>query len=129
MKKINKISSKNLKNIVKNRFLDENSLPEHKIDSIIREYLNERDDYLDEDDYLGDKYEFSPKSNEALTDMVDGLTEMLDDLEIIKEKEGDVLVLTDVYADEYLNGVIRDLQDVMDDLKYLAELKSSEDML
>lgn len=129
MKKIKKISSKNLKNMVKERFLEENSLPEHKIDSIIKEYLVERDEYLTNDDYFEEKYEFSPKSTQALVDMVDGLGEMLDDLEIIKEKEGDVLVLTDVYADEYLNGVIRDLQDVMDDLKYLAELKSSEDML
>jgi hypothetical protein len=122
MRKVRRINQKGLKTIVKEHFLDENSLPEHKIDKIIKEYLGEREDFLDNEDNLDNKLDFSPKSTEALSDMVDGLSEMLDDLEIIKEKEGDVLVFTDVYADEYLDGVIRDLQDVLDDLKYLSEL-------
>jgi len=39
MKRIKKISSKNIRNIVKEHFLDDSTLPEHKIDSIIKEYL------------------------------------------------------------------------------------------
>ena len=126
MKKVKKLNSNNIKNIVKEHFLDDSTLPEHKIDNIIKEYLFEREDMLD-DDIIEDEYEFSPKTSEALLDMVDGLNEMLDDLEIIKEKEGNVLVFNDVYADEYLNGIILDLNDMMDDIKFLTELKNNEE--
>ena len=95
MKKIKKISSNNIKNIVKEHFLEDSLLPEHKIDTIIKEYLSERDDFLDNEESLQDEFEFSPKTSEALLDMVDGLSEMVDDLDIIKEKEGNVLVLDD----------------------------------
>jgi hypothetical protein len=128
MKRIKKISSKNIRNIVKEHFLDDSTLPEHKIDSIIKEYLSERDEILDDEYPLTDEYEFSPKTNEALSDMVDGLSEMLDDLDIIKEKEGNVVVFNDVYADEYLDGMINNLQDLMEDLKYLTNLKSDEEI-
>jgi len=77
---------------------------------------------------LGDEYEFSPKTNEALSDMADGLSEMLDDLDIIKEKEGNVVVFNDVYADEYLEDIISNLQNLMEDLKYLTNLKSDEEI-
>jgi len=128
MKRIKKISSKNIRNIVKEHFLDDSTLPEHKIDSIIKEYLSERDEILDDEYPLGDEYEFSPKTNEALSDMADGLSEMLDDLDIIKEKEGNVVVFNDVYADEYLEDIISNLQNLMEDLKYLTNLKSDEEI-
>jgi len=124
MGKIKKLNTKNIKNIVKEHFLDDFNLPEHKIDSIIKEYLFERENMLDTDG-IEDEYEFSPKSSEALSDMVDGLGEMLDDLEIIKEKEGNVLVFNEVYVEDYLNGVISDLNDVMDDIKFLTELRNN----
>lgn len=127
MKNIKKINSKKIRNIVKEHFLDDSTLPEHKIDNIIREYLFEREDMLG-DDIIEDEYEFSPKTNEALTDMVDGLGEMSDDLEIIKEKEGDVLVFNDVYVDEYLTGIISDLNDLMEDIKFLTELKNNKEV-
>ena len=128
MKRIKKISSKNIRNIVKEHFLDDSTLPEHKIDSIIKEYLSERDEILDDEYPLADEYEFSPKTNEALSDMADGLSEMLDDLDIIKEKEGNVVVFNDVYADEYLEDIISNLQNLMEDLKYLTNLKSDEEI-
>lgn len=128
MKRIKKISSKNIRNIVKEHFLDDSTLPEHKIDSIIKEYLSERDEILDDEYPLTDEYEFSPKTNEALSDMVDGLSEMLDDLDIIKEKEGNVIVFNDVYVDEYLEDIISNLQNLMEDLKYLTNLKSDEEI-
>ena len=88
MKKVKKITSKGIKKLVKESFLEESLLPEHKIDSIIKEYLSERDDFLDSEEPIKDEYKFSPKTSEALLDMVDGLSEMIDDLEVIKEKEG-----------------------------------------
>ena len=95
--------------------------------SIIKEYLSERDNFLDDEEFLDDEYEFSPKTNEALSDMVDGLNEMVEDLDIIKEKEGDVLALEDTYADEYLGGLIMELKNVIKDIKLLTELKDNED--
>jgi len=127
MKKIKKISPNNIKNIVREHFLEDSLLPEHKIDSIIKEYLSERDNFLDDEEFLDDEYEFSPKTNEALSDMVDGLNEMVEDLDIIKEKEGDILVLENTYSDEYLGGLIMELKNVIKDIKLLTELKDNED--
>lgn len=129
MKKIKKITTKNIRNIVKEQLTDDGGLPEHKIDSIIKEYLKERKDILDDEYPLGDEYEFSPKTNEALSDMVDGLSEMLDDLDIIKEKEGNVILSDGSYADEYLQNVISDLNFIVEDLKFLTELKDNREEL
>ena len=126
MKRIKKINSKNIKNIVKEHFLDDSTLPEHKIDSIIKEYLSERDEILDDEYPLADEYEFSPKTSEALSDMADGLSEMFDDLEIIKEKEGNVIVYDDTYADEYLDDIMNKLEDLMHDITFLTSLNSDE---
>ena len=122
-----KINSKSIRNIVKEHFLEDNKLPEHKIDSIIKEYLKERDEILDDEYPLGDEYEFSPKTNEALSDMVDGLSEMLDDLDIIKEKEGNVILSDGSYADEYLENVISDLNFIIEDLNFLTKLKDNRE--
>lgn len=127
MKKIKRVSSKNIRNIVKEHFLDDTNLPEHKIDSIIKEYLKERDEILDDEYPLGDEYEFSPKTNEALSDMVDGLSEMLDDLDIIKEKEGNVILSDGSYADEYIENVISDLNFIIEDLNFLTKLKDNRE--
>ena len=126
MKKVKKITSKGIKKLVKESFLEDSLLPEHKIDSIIKEYLLEREDFLDNEEPIADEYEFRPKTSEALFDMVDGLNEMVDDLDIIKEKEGNVLVLEDTYADEYLQGLIMELKNVIEDIKVLTELKDNE---
>lgn len=127
MKKIKKISPKNIKNIVREHFLEDSLLPEHKIDNIIKEYLSERDDFIEDDSPIEDEYEFSPKTSEALSDMVDGLSEMIDDLDIIKEKEGNVLVMEDTYADEYLQGLIMELKNVMEDIRTLTEIGDNEE--
>jgi hypothetical protein len=128
MKKIKKINSNNIKNIVKEHFLEDSLLPEHKIDNIIKEYLSERDDFLDNEESLQDEYEFSPKTSEALLDMTDGLSEMIDDLDIIKEKEGNVLVLDDTYADEYLQGLVMELKNVLEDIKLLTKIGDNLDL-
>lgn len=118
MKKIKKISSNSIKNIVKEHFLEESLLPEHKIDSIIKEYLSEREDFLDDEEPFKDK--LSPKSSEALLDMTDGLSEMIDDLDVISEKEGNVLVSgSEEYTDDILGEVLVDLEDALIKLKRL----------
>ncbi len=127
MKRIKKITSKGIHKIVKESFLEDTLLPEHKIDSIIKEYLREREDFIDDDSPIEDEYEFSPKTTEALTDMADGLSEMIDDLDIIKEKEGNVLVMGDTYADEYLQGLIMELKNVMEDIRTLTEISDNEE--
>ena len=126
MKKVKKITSKGIKKLVKESFLEESLLPEHKIDSIIKEYLSERDDFLDSEEPIKDEYKFSPKTSEALLDMVDGLSEMIDDLEVIKEKEGNVVIYTGEYADEYLEDVIQELEIVVGRINGLTELGENE---
>jgi len=59
--------------------------------------------------------------------MVDGLSEMIDDLEVIKEKEGNVVIYTGEYADEYLEDVIQELEIVVGRINALTELKDNED--
>ena len=127
MKRIKKITSKGIKKIVKESFLEDTLLPEHKIDSIIKEYLREREDFIDDDSPIGDEYEFSPKTTEALSDMADGLSEMIDDLDIIKEKEGNVLVMGDTYDDEPLQSLIMELKNVMEDIRTLTEISDNEE--
>jgi hypothetical protein len=127
MKKVKKINHNNIKNIVKEHFLNDNYLlPESKIDSIIKEYLSERDDFLDDESALEDKMDFSKKTSNALSDMLDGLNEMVGDLEVIKEKEGNVLVYQDEYADEILEDVIQDLERIVDRINGLTELGDDE---
>lgn len=129
MKKVKKINHSNIKNIVKEHFLNEKYLlPESRIDSIINEYLSERDEYLDDENSLEDKTNFSSKTSNALGDMVEGINEMLGDLEVIKEKEGNVLVYQNKYSDEYLEDVIEDLEDVVDRISALTELSDDEDL-
>ncbi len=72
--------------------------------------------------------DFSKKTSNALRDMLDGLNEMVGDLEVIKEKEGNVLVYQDEYADEILEGVIQDLESIVDRINDLTELGDDEDL-
>ena len=116
------------KKIVKEQILEENFLPEKKIDGIIKEYLSERNDFLDNEESLQDEYEFSPKTTEALLDMTDGLSEMIDDLDIIKEKEGNVLIYQNEYSDEYLEDIIQDLERVVGRINGLTELSDNLDL-
>lgn len=120
MKKIKKINQKNIKNILKNHLTDDVFLPEHRIDSIIKEYLLERN----ENTIYDDKYEFSPKSLEILSQSLDNLYDIKDDLEVIKEKEADVLILTNVYCDDYVNNVVGNLEKVIKDIEYMINISN-----
>jgi hypothetical protein len=76
---------------------------------------------------IQDKYEFSPKTKEAFDDMLGGISEMVGDLEVIKEKENDVVVDADLYADEYISNMISTLEAIIEDLEFLKGLSGGED--
>lgn len=123
-----RIDTEKLSKIVKDRLLGDGGLiPEHRINTIIKEYLLERDEFLEDDDPIQDKYEFSPKIKKAFDDMSEGLNEIIGDLEVIKQKESDVLVDTDLYADEYISNMISTLETITEDLEFLRGLSGGED--
>lgn len=127
MKKRVKISNSSIKNIIRRNLSEEVTISDSNIDSIIKEYLFERSEYVVDEEPIGDKATFSPKSTEALDDMVFGLNEMIDDLDIIKEKEGDVLVEADFYTDEYISTLMESLRDFISNLEHLNELTKGDD--
>ena len=130
MGNIKKIDSSSIKKIVKKHFTDNDFLiPEHKVDNIIKEYLFERSD--SENNGYGNKLNFSKNSLEVLQDIILTLSEIKDDLEIIMEKESDVLVYVDQYADEVMNNYIMDLNNVINGLEDISQItnnKESEDL-
>ena len=130
MGNIKKIDSNSIKKIVKRHFTDNDFLiPEHKVDNIIKEYLFERSD--SENNGYGDKLNFSKNSLEVLQDIILTLSEIKDDLEIIMEKESDVLVYVDQYADEVMNNYIMDLNNIINGLEDISQItnnKESEDL-
>lgn len=113
------------------KILEETLLSEKKIDKIIKNYLLERED-LDVETYEKSVDSFGEDTKEAFSGMVEGLSEILVDLDFIKEKEGDVLLFQDskdsVYADVHLKGLIDKLSDVIEDIIILTESDTEEDM-
>lgn len=123
-----RINTEKLSEMVKTRLLGDGGLiPEHRINRIIKDYLLERKEFLEDEEPLTDRYEFSPTTNKAFDDMSDGVEEMIGDLEYIKERESDVLVETDVYADEYLSNMISTLESIKEDLLFLKGLDNSQE--
>ena len=95
-----------------------------KIDSAIDGYLVEREEMLlDDESHLEDSYRFGPETNVAFGEMIGGLNDTVEDLNIVRVKEGDVLVDTDSYSDEYLEDIINDLESVIERLEYLKGLE------
>lgn len=117
-----------MKNNRKNRFKSDYILPEHKIDNIIKEYLREREEFLGLDEPIVDEYKFSSKTSDAISDMIDGLSEMVDDMDIIKEKEGNVIVFGDVYTSDHLEKVINKLNTVISELKKLPTTNKNDEI-
>jgi|32_taG_2_1085360.scaffolds.fasta_scaffold02606_5 hypothetical protein len=113
------------------KILEETLLSEKKIDKIIKNYLLERED-LDIETYEKSVDSFGEDTKEAFSGMVEGLSEILVDLDFIKEKEGDVLLFQDskdsVYADVHLKELIDKLSDVIEDIIVLTESDTEEDM-
>lgn len=95
-----------------------------KIDSVIKRYLSEREEMLlDDESHLEDSYSFSQESKDAFSDMIGGLEDTVEDLGIIQLKEGDVLIETDVYSEQYLEDVITDLESVIERLRFIKGLE------
>jgi hypothetical protein len=123
-----RINTEKLSEMVKDRLLGDGGLiPEHRINKIIKDYLSERREFLDDDTPIEDKYEFTPRTKKAFEDMSEGLEEMIGDLEVIKQRESDVLVDVDVYADEYISNMVSNLEAIKEDLLFLKDLSANYD--
>lgn len=112
--------------LVKERVLGDGALlPEHKINKIIKDYLLERD-YMDPE-VTTDKYEFDIRTKKAFEDMSDGISEMIGDLEVIRTREGDVLIDEDMYSEEFLTDLITSFESIKEDLEFLSKLDKEGD--
>lgn len=105
-------------------------LSEKKIDKIIKKYLLEREEV--NDDYNEELEDFSEDTKEVFNGMIEGLGEVLVDLDFIKNKEGDVKIYKKynkhLYADNHLNTLINKLEDVINELSFLVEGEDTEDV-
>jgi hypothetical protein len=123
-----RLNLENLTKIVKHRILGDGELiPEHKINRIIKKYLREREEFLEDDEPIVDAYSFTSETQKAFDDMSNGLSEMIGDLEVIKEKEGNVLIETDFYSDEYLSEMISSLETIKRELEHIKSLEGEQD--
>lgn len=125
MKNIKKIKKSSISKLVKKNLSDEFLVSENRIDDIIKEYLFERSGFL-YDQNQNDVLEFTTKTRKNLSNISDNLLDIISSLQIIKDKEGDVLVYTDVYSDEIISNIINYLIDVRDDIDFLTQLKNDE---
>lgn len=98
---------KKIKNIIKDNLKTNKFLSENKIDSIIKEYLFERHQYIGDSDQ---KINFSKKSRETLEEIVSNLNDIVEDLEVIKDKEGDTILFESRYTDDLLESHINDIR-------------------
>jgi hypothetical protein len=126
MKKV-KMNNDKVLNIVKETLeRDGVFVCESKIDTVIKKYLMEREEMLlDNEDSVEDMYEFTSETLDTFKDMALGLHDTVGDLEMIQTTEGDVLIETDRYADEYIGEIVEDLQKVIDRLEFLREMGSN----
>jgi hypothetical protein len=124
MKKVKMNNSKVL-NIVKETLeRDGVFVSNSKIDSVIKKYLSEREEMLlDDESHLEDSYSFSKESKQIFSNTVNTLKDTVEDLNIIQVKEGDVLINTDVYSEEYLESIMNDLEDVIERLEFIKGLE------
>jgi hypothetical protein len=114
MKKIKNIGSSKLKTMIKNNFLDNSTLSEEKIDSIIREYLIEREEiFVDVDD---EQLNISDISVEVIEGVIDGIKTMVDDLEIIKIKEDETTFLNKNNKTTYVGDEIGEIMDGLEEI-------------
>lgn len=101
---------------------------ENRIDSIIREYLYERRLYMENNQ----KKTFSKKSFETLEEIMINLNDIVEDLEVIKEKEGDILLYNNKYTDEILENYIQDIKNkskkLQEMINFTKNNKNSEDL-
>lgn len=120
---------KNIKNIIKDNLKTKKVLSENRIDSIIKEYLFERHSYINDGER---KINFSKKSRESLEEIVSNLNDIVDDLEMIKDKEGDTILFESKYADDLLETHINDIRKKIKNLQEIIDFtkknNSKEDL-
>jgi hypothetical protein len=109
--------SKKIKNIIKDSLKSKKKITENRIDSIIKEYIFERPSYLSNDNQ---KVNFSKKSTETLEEIVSNLNDIVEDLETIKEKESDTILFESRYADDLLEGHIKDIKKKINSLQEIV---------
>jgi hypothetical protein len=119
MRKV-KMNSGSLTNIVRETLRRSGvTVSESKIDSVIKQYMIERE----ENPIYGEPIvnQFEEKTVTVLDDMIVGLEEMISDLEIIKLKEGDILI-DETNSEEYINTIIDELDGIQIKLRRLKSL-------
>lgn len=92
-----------IKSIIKDNLIIKKKISENRLDSIIKEYLLERNNY-------DEKTKFSKKSIDSLEEIVSNLNDIVEDLEIIKEKEGDTILFENKYTDDLFENHITDIK-------------------
>lgn len=132
MKKRVRISNDKVRKLVSERLKrDGTFVHETKIDKAIQQYLRERQEEREgRDEYVEDSMSFSSEARSAFQDMIGGLNEMVEDLRIIQTKEPDVLVdmyPEETYAESYLEGLISNLESVIESLEFLSDLEMDAD--
>lgn len=126
MRKIKKMDSIKIKKIVKEHFLDDDFLlPEDKIDSIIKEYLSKR--IVNDDESPSVDRKINPKSREIIESIILNLNVIVDDLELIKEIESDVLINESKYVDELMGNKLEELSRVIRGLENIIESTKNSD--
>jgi len=115
---------------INKKISEEPLLSEKKIDKIIKKYLLEREEL--NDDYTEELVDFSEDTKEVFNGMIEGLGEVLVDLDFIKNKEGDVKIYKKydkhLYADNHLNSLIDKLEGIISELSFLVEGEDTEDI-
>ena len=101
-----------------------------KIDKVINGYLVEREEMLLDDELpIEDSYSFNYETKLTFGEMVIGLNDTIEDLSIIQGKESGINPerairdYSDLYSEDYLDGIITDLESVVERLEYLKGLE------
>ena len=129
MKKKVRLNNDKVKKIVTEKLRQDGTfVHESKIDLAIKKYLIERQDNTGSDE-TESVMSFSSEANHSFEQMIEGLYEIVEDLEIIKTKESDVLVDThpeETYSETYLTEVIMTIEQIIDGLEYLRGLEDEK---
>lgn len=89
-----------------------------RLDETIRQYMIEREE-LDNEVMFN---KFDTKTIITINDMVDGLNEIITDLNIIKTKDGDVYVDDEIKTEDYIEQIVDELSDIQSKLNKLKGL-------
>lgn len=118
MKKRVLVSNDKIRKIVSDKLKKDGTfIKESKIDKAIRDYLNERNEGLEETE----EDSFSPKAKRAFGEMSIALNDIIEDLRVIQTKEPYVQVDVDVDGEQAIDTIVNAIEEVLemiDMLKY-----------